>query len=238
MPRRRLTFDRWPAAVYAVGDVHGCLPQLVDLERQIQANAGGFEGEKWIVALGDYVDRGPYSAQVIEHLLQPPPVGFRRFSLIGNHEQMMLDFLDDPATYAYWLDQGGIETLLSYGVDPFSEAQVLWHLAEHVPAAHLQFLRDLPISLSLPDWYFVHAGIRPGLSLTAQTDEDLIWIREPFLSSPLRAGLRVIHGHTPGPLPVVTPHRICIDTQCFVTGRLTAARITPDGAISFLSSSA
>jgi len=238
MPRRRLTFDRWPAAVYAVGDVHGCLPQLVDLERQIRADAGGFEGEKWIVTLGDHVDRGPYSAQVIEYLLHPPPASFRRFSLIGNHEQMMLDFLDDPATHAYWLDEGGIETLQSYGVDPFSEARVLWHLAEHIPEKHLQFLRDLPISLSLPNWYFVHAGIRPGLSLTAQIDEDLIWIREPFLSSPLRAGLRVIHGHTPGPQPVVTPHRICIDTQCFVTGRLSAARITPDGEVSFLSTSA
>lgn len=238
MPHRRLTFNHWPAAVYAIGDVHGCLPQLVDLEQQIEADAGGFEGEKWIVSLGDYVDRGAYSAQVIEHLLQPPPTGFRRFDLMGNHEQLMLDFLNDPYAHSYWLGEGGAETLQSYGLDVFAEAGAFHDPARHIPATHLQFLRDLPISLSLPNWYFVHAGIRPGLSLAAQADEDLIWIREPFLDSPLPGAPRVVHGHTPGPVPVVTAHRICVDTQCFLTGRLTAVRITPDGAAFFLSSSA
>lgn len=228
MPRTRLSFQTWPAAVYAIGDVHGCLPELIELERRIEADATGPDGEKWIVMLGDYVDRGPYSAQVIEHLLRPPSAGLRRFCLIGNHEQMMLDFLQDPLTHAYWLDEGGVETLRSYRLPPFAAPQ------GSIPGAHLQFLRELPISLSLPGWYFVHAGIRPGLSLAAQTDEDLIWIREPFLSARLPRGLRVVHGHTPGPVPVVTAYRICIDTQCFLSGRLTAARVTRNGAISFL----
>jgi serine/threonine protein phosphatase 1 len=229
MPRTRLSFERWPTIVYAIGDVHGCLTQLVELERRIEADAAGIAGEKWMIALGDYVDRGPRSAQVIEHLLQPPPAGFTRFCLVGNHEQMMLDFLDDPVAHAYWLDEGGIETLDSYGIDLFALPD------RPIPAPHMRFLRELPISLSLPGWYFVHAGIRPGVSLSAQVDEDLIWIREPFLGAALADGLRVVHGHTPGPLPVATRHRICVDTQCFRTGRLTAARITPDGAVDFLS---
>ena len=92
----------------------------------------------------------------------------------------------------------------------------------------------LPTMLSLPGWIFVHAGIRPGIALEAQADEDLIWIREPFLSSQLPAEHRVVHGHTPGPEPIVTPSRIGIDTQCFRTGRLTALRVTPDGATKLL----
>lgn len=234
MLRRRLSFEYWPAAVYAIGDVHGCLPQLIELERLIGGDAARFKGEKWIVMLGDYVDRGAYSAQVIEHLLQPAPPGFRRVCLMGNHEQMMLDFLDDPATHGYWLDEGGGETLLSYGVDLTSN-DGLMHPKGKIPGPHRQALHDMPISLALPGWFFVHAGIRPGLSLSAQSDQDLIWIREPFLNSPLPDGLRIVHGHTPAAQPVVTRYRICIDTQCFRTGRLTAVRITPDGGVSFLS---
>jgi serine/threonine protein phosphatase 1 len=237
MPRRRLSFERWPAVVYAVGDVHGCLSQLIALERQIEADAAGVQGEKWIIMLGDYIDRGPHSAQVIEHLLQTPPASFRRVCLTGNHEQMMLDFLADPATYGYWLDEGGTETLQSYGVDLISN-EGLRHPKERIPGNHIEALHDMPISLSLPGWLFVHAGIRPGLSLSAQSDEDLIWIREPFLTSALAKGARIVHGHTPAAQPVVTRYRICVDTQCFRTGRLTAARITPDGVVSFLSTSA
>lgn len=234
MPRRhRLSFASWPAVVYAIGDIHGCLPQLLALERRIEHDAAAFEGEKWIVTLGDYVDRGAFSSQVIAHLLQPPPPGLRRFSLVGNHEQMMLDFLDDPVAHPYWLEEGGAATLASYAAA--SEAE---NLLVAVPAEHVRFLRDLPVSLSLPGYCFVHAGIRPGRSLAAQRDEDLIWIREPFLSAPLAGGLRVIHGHTPGPRPVVTRHRICVDTQCFLSGALTAVRLTPAGDVGFLTATA
>ena len=233
MPRR-LYFDRWPEALYAIGDVHGCLPQLLDMERQIAADAAGVAGDKWIVMLGDYVDRGPQSAGVVAHLLRPPPAGFRRFCLRGNHEQMMLDFLDDPDEHAYWLLEGGLDTLQSYaiGAGPALLADV-HQIGRHIPLDHLQFLRDLPLFLSLPGTAFVHAGIRPGRSLAEQTDEDLIWIREPFLSSELPGAPRVVHGHTPGPEPVVTPYRVCLDTRCYLTGRLTAARIAEAGEISF-----
>ena len=239
--RRPLSFERWPAVVYAIGDVHGCLPQLLELEQRIAADAAGIAGEKWMVMLGDYIDRGPHSAQVIEHLLQPPPPGFSRWTLAGNHEQMMLEFLADPAANMFWLDQGGAETLESYGVMGayrYLDAPIgrgfMALVSEQVPAAHIRFMRELVTGLSLPGWFFVHAGIRPRVPLAAQAEEDLVWIREPFLSARLPPGLRGEHGHTPSRAPVVTAHRIGVDTQCFATGRLTAVRVTADGEVRFL----
>lgn len=240
MPRHRLAFHDWPAAIYAIGDVHGCIEQLVALEAKIATDGLDIEGEKWLVTVGDHVDRGPSSQAVIEHVMGPAPAGFRRFALLGNHEQMMLDFFDNPAAHAYWLEEGGSETLASYGIaldyPPLRAHEPVRQLiAERFPADHRAFLDALPIYLSLPGWLFVHAGIRPGLPLSAQTDEDLIWIRKPFLTSQLTGGLRVVHGHTPGADIVVTPHRIDVDTHCFRSGTLSAVRVTPDGRTKFLS---
>jgi serine/threonine protein phosphatase 1 len=242
MLRPRLRFDTWPAVVYAIGDIHGCLDELADIEQQIVADAASIPGEKWIVTLGDYIDRGPDSAGVIDYLTAPPPEGFRRFSLMGNHEEIALGFLADPPSHAYWLEEGGIETLLSYGVDLETrhrpedvERRLREDLGNHIPPGHLGFLHGLAAMLTLPGWAFVHAGIRPGIRLEDQRDEDLLWIRQPFLSAELQPGLRVVHGHTPGLEPVVTTSRICIDTKCFATGILTALRISPDGQTKFLS---
>ncbi len=240
MSRPRLAFHSWPAAIYAIGDVHGCIDQLQELEAAIAADAVDIEGEKWLVTVGDYVDRGPASRAVIEHVMGAAPAGFKRFALLGNHEQMMLDFFDNPAAHAYWLEEGGSQTLASYGIEldyPPLRAQepVRQLIAKRFPPAHRAFLETLPVYLSLPGWLFVHAGIRPGLPLSAQTDEDLIWIRKPFLTSQLTGGLRVVHGHTPGADIVVTPHRIDVDTHCFETGKLSAVRVTPDGRTRFLS---
>jgi serine/threonine protein phosphatase 1 len=240
MPRPRLAFHTWPAAIYAIGDVHGCLDQLQAIEARIATDAGDLEGEKWLVTVGDHVDRGPRSADVVAHVMGPAPAGFRRFALIGNHEQMMLDFLGNPAAHAYWLDEGGMETLASYGIEfdypPLRASEALRRmLDERFPADHRQFLETLPSYLSLPGWLFVHAGIRPGIPLAMQSDEDLIWIRAPFLTSQMTGGLRVVHGHTPGRDIVVTPHRIDIDTHCFHTGKLSAVRVTPDGRTAFFS---
>ena len=240
MSRPRLAFHTWPAAVYAIGDVHGCLDQLKALEEIIAKDGLNFEGEKWLVTVGDHVDRGPESRGVIAHVMGPAPAGFRRFALMGNHEQMMLDFLGNPAGYVYWLDEGGSETLRSYGIEldypPLRTSEALrLELEQRFPADHRVFIAALPSYLSLPGWLFVHAGIRPGIPLSMQTDEDLIWIRAPFLTSQLTGGLRVVHGHTPGRGIVVTPHRIDIDTHCFHTGKLSAVRVTPDGRTAFFS---
>jgi serine/threonine protein phosphatase 1 len=239
MSRPRLAFSTWPAAIYAIGDVHGCLDQLLALEDRIARDGLDFEGQKWLLTVGDLVDRGPASRDVVAHMMGPAPKGFRRFALIGNHEQMLLDFLGNPAAHAYWLDEGGLETLHSYGIEldypPLRSSEALRvELAARFPADHRAFIEALPSCLSLPGWLFVHAGIRPGIPLAMQTDDDLIWIRAPFLTSQLTGGLRVVHGHTPGRDVVVTPHRICVDTHCYHTGRLSAVRVTPDGRTAFL----
>jgi serine/threonine protein phosphatase 1 len=238
-PRPRLAFHTWPAAIYAVGDVHGCLSQLRDLEAEIAGDSLDIEGEKWLVTLGDHIDRGPDSRACIEHVMGPAPTGFQRFALLGNHEQIMLDFLENPYTHAYWLEEGGAETLGSYGLAVPADGRVpntiRDQLAAAIPPGHVAFLRALPVYLSLPGWLFVHAGIRPGIPLAMQTDDDLVWIRAPFLTSQLTGGLRVVHGHTPGREIISTPHRIDIDTWCFNTGKLSAVRVTPDGRTKFLS---
>jgi serine/threonine protein phosphatase 1 len=232
-PDLRIAFHQWPAAVYAIGDVHGCLERLREIEAVIAEDGLGIEGEKWIVTVGDHIDRGPSSKGVIAHVMGPAPAGFRRFALRGNHEQMMLDFLADPATHAYWLDEGGAETLESYGLDlrgkVLESRSFRDELIAQIGGEHFDFIAALPYYLSLPGWLFVHAGIRPGVPLALQSDNDLLWIRSPFLTSQLTGGLRVVHGHTPGRDIVVTPHRIGIDTHCFHSGRLSAARVTPDG---------
>lgn len=240
MSRPRLAFHTWPAAIYAIGDVHGCLEQLLALEALIARDGLDFDGEKWLLTVGDVIDRGPSSRDVVAHVMGPAPAGFRRFALIGNHEQMLLDFLANPAAYAYWLDEGGMKTLRSYGIEldypPLRSSEALrTMLAGRFPSEHREFIKALPVCLSLPGWLFVHAGIRPGVPLAMQTDDDLMWIRAPFLTSQLTGGLRVVHGHTPGRDIVVTPHRICVDTHCYHTGRLSAVRVTPDGRTSFLS---
>lgn len=189
--------------------------------------------------LGDYVDRGPRSAQVLDHLLEPPPAGFRRVALRGNHEQVLLDFLASPRRGESWLDFGAEATLASYGADPLVARRgalpAAAALEALMPIEHREFLANLPTLLTVPGYAFVHAGLAPGVPLVRQNDADLIWIREPFLSAdPLAEGLVVVHGHTPGRDPVVTPARICVDTAAFATGRLTAVRIPAEGEPRFI----
>ena len=229
MPHPRLALHSWPAAVYAIGDVYGCLDQLQALEAEIAEDGLGIEGEKWLVTLGDHIDRGPDPAGVINHVMGPAPRGFRRFALLGNHEVMMLDFLRDPDAHAYWLEEGGVATVSSYGIGTGISG------SEWIPERHVEFLEALPVYLSLPGWLFVHAGIRPGIPLAGQTDDDLVWIRAPFLTSQLTGGLRVVQGHTPGDDIVTTPHRIDVDTRCYDSGKLSAVRVKADGSTKFFS---
>lgn len=231
---RHVRLDTLPAVVYAIGDVHGCLEELRSLERKITQDSAGIEGYKLLVMLGDYIDRGPNSAGVIDHLLAPPPDGFERICLMGNHEVMASAFLDQPSPRSGWLSFGGAETMQSYGLPSFapsgsSASRVRQAVEAHVPQEHRDFLRSLAWTLSLPGWLFVHAGLRPGLPLEEQDPEDLFWIREEFFTAPALPQIRIVHGHTPAAEPVVTPGRICLDTGAFATGRLTALKITSDG---------
>lgn len=228
----RLSVDAWPEALYAIGDIHGCVEELRDLERQIDEDCADIEGEVWVVYLGDFVDRGPNSAEVLDRLLSRAPGKFKRICLTGNHEVMMLDYLADPRADADWLKFGGLETLMSYGVSPGNyptNAKAIRNLLDsHIPQDHVDFMSGLAISLTLPGMVLVHAGLKPGIPLDRQVETDLLWIRDEFFEAPPREDLTVVHGHTPGREPVVTQGRICLDTGVFATGRLTAARLWPD----------
>ncbi|UYO00562.1 MAG: serine/threonine protein phosphatase [Devosia sp.] len=237
--RARLVEAEWPAAIYAIGDVHGCREQLEDLQAAIVADASATQGEKWLVMLGDYVDRGPDSAGVLDLLMRPAPAGFRRICLCGNHEQLMLDFVSSLDLESNWLKWGGLKTLASYGLSPtdlpnMSRKALRQALDYLVPPEHLDFMRGLPVALRLPDVAFVHAGVRPDIAFEDQQDDDLIWIREPFLSTEDHPGYLVVHGHTPESSPTILPHRIGIDTCAFGGGPLTALRLMPGKPVHFL----
>ncbi|KFC62705.1 Serine/threonine protein phosphatase I [Devosia sp. LC5] len=231
--RERLVAQQWPSAVYAIGDIHGCLPELQRIEQMILEDAAGVTGEIWLVYLGDYVDRGANSAGVIDHLLSPPPAGTRRICLAGNHEELMLAYCRNPVAGAQWLKLGAAETLQSYGVPMagFATASVqarLGRLRSHIPFGHLEFLESLPVALSLPGVVLVHAGMKPDVPLDQQSDDILQWMRyEPASTAPWPEHLLVVHGHTPAAEPYISPGRICIDTGAYATGRLTAIRLVP-----------
>ncbi|MGH6960051.1 MAG: metallophosphoesterase family protein, partial [Dongiaceae bacterium] len=145
------------------------------------------------------------------------------------HEDSLMRFLDDVSVGPAWLYYGGVATLASYGVEARHlvgcDARHLFGIQDEfrrrLPSRHLTFLQRLPLSYDEGDYVFVHAGIRPGLSLEAQIREDLLWIRDDFLASPVDHGKVVVHGHTIAPEPELLPNRIGIDTGAFASGRLT-----------------
>lgn len=215
--------------VYAVGDVHGCFERLVAMHEQIAADLAERPVEHSVlVHLGDYVDRGMESAQVVEWLVAGPPVPVQLVvNLMGNHEQMMLAAvaMADNDAGELWMRNGGADSLMSWGVNR-SVAQKDW--AARIPVAHLVFLRDLVLHHQIGPYLFVHAGIRPGVKLAQQTRQDLLWIREPFLSSRQDHGVVVVHGHSPRREPYLGKNRIGIDTGAVIGGALTGVVLESD----------
>lgn len=210
--------------IYAVGDVHGCADRLHAVHRAIAADlAERPVAQAVVLHIGDYIDRGPVSADVIESLLGGPPVpGARAINLMGNHEDMLLAALahpDDRGLAEHWLFNGGTATLASWNVRGGGAAT--WE--RQIPPAHLDFLRNLGLRHAAGGYLFVHAGVQPGTPLDRQSRQDLLWIREPFLSHPGAFGAVVVHGHTPTRNPVVRPNRVGIDTGAVMGGRLTCA---------------
>ena len=214
--------------LYCIGDIHGRLDLLQELQEMIIEDAVNFIGNKGLVYLGDYIDRGSQSKQVLDLLIDQPMSGFDAVHLLGNHEQTMLDFLEQPEAAAAWLGFGGQVALLSYGVGvgrvqlTRQVALLRDELEEKMPQAHLQFLADCSTSHVEGSYCFVHAGIRPGVRLEEQVPEDLLWIREQFTRSMANHGHIVVHGHSIREEVDWQPNRIGIDTGAYHSGMLTA----------------
>jgi serine/threonine protein phosphatase 1 len=213
--------------VYCIGDVHGRDDLLRDMAERVEADLKTRSFDHAVtVFLGDYIDRGPGSKGVVERLASGNwPTSIT--ALAGNHEDFLLSFLDDAGFLAFWRSQGGLETLHSYGVDvgpamagrDFGEVQVAF--TARFPQPHRDFLEALKVSAVIGDYFFCHAGVRPGLALDRQNRDDLLNIREPFLSSEAEHGKLVVHGHTPALVPEIRSNRIGIDTGAYATGHLT-----------------
>ncbi|MBR0750732.1 serine/threonine protein phosphatase [Bradyrhizobium jicamae] len=217
--------------LYAVGDIHGCSDLLTTAFGLIDEDLARTKPGRVIqVFLGDYVDRGPNTRRTLDLLIGRGQVHETVF-IKGNHEALLMDLLADPSRLPEWLQLGGAATLMSYGVetsphqaatDPVSVRQAF--LAA-LPQSHIAFLRALVPSYSCGDFFFAHAGAKPGIPLDQQSEEDLMWIREPFLSSDEDFGKVVVHGHTPVREPEIRNHRVNIDTGAYATGCLTVLAI-------------
>jgi serine/threonine protein phosphatase 1 len=192
-------------STYVVGDIHGCLKSLQRLLEKIDPAP-----DEEVVFIGDYIDRGPQAREVVEYLLALP---FRCVFLLGNHEQMLLEFLQGENEEVFLLN-GGTATLRSYGGD-----------ADNIPASHLHFFRTLLHKYETPDFLFVHAGIRPMVPLEQQELKDLIWIRQEFYSFVGKFPKPVVFGHTPQKQVLLREDRIGIDTGCVYGNKLTCLKL-------------
>ncbi len=217
--------------VYAIGDVHGCIKQLEKLLKLIKQDLKSSPVKQhYLVFVGDYVDRGPDSMSVIDRLIMLKNSQDNVICLKGNHEDKLLQFLDKPEKMvAGFLTYGGVETALSYGVKKgalrrsMKKARELGEtLSAKIPEEHRNFFSSLEISVSIGDYFFCHAGVRPGVKLKKQAGHDLMWIRQEFLSHPGLFKRIIVHGHTPHFEPEVMPNRINIDTKCYDSEILTS----------------
>lgn len=226
--------------IYAIGDIHGAHDLLDVLFEKVVEDAAAQTDMRImkIVFLGDYIDRGDNSREVLERLVAiqeglPDQVEF----LMGNHESAMLGFLEEPYDGANWIEMGGRQTLFSFGVRPPMNTDNKAELLRARDGLHqeispyLDFLKSLKRYYWSGDYVFVHAGIDPDLPVDAQKDSALLWGHSGFISGKGRPGLRVVHGHYAAYEPVLKPHRVCVDTGAYYSGRLTAIRLDDDEAL-------
>jgi serine/threonine protein phosphatase 1 len=233
-PRKALPRVPHGTRIYAVGDVHGRADLLQALFTRIDADLQAYPIAQSVqVFLGDYIDRGPQSRRVLDLL-----IARRRkhvmLCLKGNHETFAAQFLNSPSVLSDWRRVGGIDTLLSYGVkpstsdDPEVQQETAAAFRQALPDSHHRFIHGLALSFTCGDFFFAHAGVRPGIPLRQQSRQDLLWIREEFLLHEEGFGKIVVHGHTPAREPEIRPNRINIDTGAYATGRLTCLVLESD----------
>lgn len=217
--------------IYAVGDVHGCLQTFESLLALIDQDLQSAPvKDHRIIMLGDYIDRGPNSAGVIERLIELKKTDNRLVALRGNHDQLLMDFMSDPLSVSeMWLTYGGRETLESYQstvAHPYDPEEAIQQaaldLSASLPEAHRAFFDESALTHKLGDFLFVHAGISPDHSIDDQVAEDLLWIRDPFLSHEALFDYVVVHGHTPVATADVRSNRINVDTGAVFGGALSA----------------
>ena len=232
---RPLTFAPAPGTlapgrrVYAIGDIHGCSDQLRLIHRRIAIDLRDRPvADATLIHLGDYIDRGPDTAGVLSLLASEPSFPVERtVNLMGNHEEMALQAIafGDQRQAETWLANGGKAALASWGI-PRTAPLEDW--PELLPREHLRLMSRLSLQYRIDTYLFVHAGVRPGVPLGQLSRRDLLWIREPFLSSREPFGAIVVHGHTPAPDPILRANRIGIDTGAGRGGRLTCAVLEAD----------
>lgn len=220
--------------IYAVSDVHGCADLLRTVFAAIDHHLARAEPARALhVFLGDYIDRGPASRQTIDLLIERS----RRHESIflkGNHEAFLFEVLQDAGRLEAWKDYGGFQTLMSYGLTPSlkpdrdEQNELIKEFRAVMPDPHRRFFSGLRSSFTCGDFFFVHAGVKPGVPLRRQSEEDLLWIRDEFLRSDRDFGKFIVHGHTPVPKPDVRRNRINIDTGAYATGILTLLTIQGD----------
>ncbi len=220
--------------IYAVGDVHGRADLLEPLLERIDVDLAAHPIEQSIqVFLGDYIDRGAYSREVVDQLIKRR----RQHSMVyltGNHENYAAEFLNNPTVWPDWKAIGGVNTLLSYDITPSSRSdprepqELSIALGEALPDDHRRFFQSLALSFTCGDFFFAHAGVRPGIPLELHRQADLLWIREDFLLHEENYDKVVVHGHSPAKEPDIRPNRINIDTGAYATGRLTCLVLEGD----------
>ncbi len=220
--------------VWAVGDIHGRVDLLQPLVEAIVADLRDSTTTRGIVVfLGDYIDRGPDSRGVLRLLADLTDAqGIEWRFLKGNHEQAMLDFLDDPSAGPRWCEYGGDSALRSYGLRipelahrTEAWARVAADLRHKLTVRETAFLENLELSVTVGDYFFSHAGARPGVALDRQSPEDMMWIRNSFLDSQTPFERVVVHGHTPTAEVHADKRRIGIDTKAYESGVLSALRL-------------
>jgi serine/threonine protein phosphatase 1 len=222
--RPRLRIDIADAPLYVIGDVHGRLDLLLEMEQRIsdETESGA---APWIVLVGDVIDRGPQSAQVLDHIIARQRDNERYVHLCGNHEVIMLAALESAAAAELWLAEGGEETMASYGWNRQQSLPSPGAIGRLLPSDHLTHLAGLPVVFETGDHFVCHAGIRTGVRLEAQDEDDLIWWRDSIVAGYEAIGKKVVHGHQVVPEVTMLPNRVAVDTGAYATGRLSAVRL-------------
>jgi serine/threonine protein phosphatase 1 len=199
--------------IFAIGDIHGCFNKLCALMEKLDVD----KDQDCLIFLGDYIDRGPQSLEVVDYLIGLPQDGYRTVFLKGNHEIMFENYLSGRDDFNF-LTNGGLETTNRYMQNTDFQRLV-------IPPSHISFFQDLRLYHETDSYIFVHAGLAPGVPLDKQQEKDLLWIREPFIRSDYSFGKKVIFGHTPFKQPLITENKIGIDTGAVYGNTLTCVEL-------------